>query len=211
MHAAEVIAMGYRYPSPGAVEALAEAVESSTQGGVKRHLTQFVTEVRSLSIGAWEELHTTTLDLSPLFVPYVGHVEWGENYRRGEFMSDLNAAMSEAGVDLDGELPDHIAPVLRYLSMTAEPLLDLIQVLPGAVDTMTKTLAKAAPNSPYRHLLAATADFAAGFAGHAERAGGSRAAVSSAMSRAASSGTEFRLRRKSNGNASWAGTGEAPR
>lgn len=202
MHVAEVIAMGYRYPNPGAAEALAAAVESSTEGAIKRHLTQFVTGVSSLPIGEWEELHTVTLDLSPLFVPYVGHVAWGENYRRGEFMADLNAAMNEAAVDLDGELPDHIAPILRYLSIAAEPLADLIQVLPGAVDTMAKTLAKAASDNPYRHLLAATVDFTGNLAGTFAGSVPDRADAPG------TSHTEFRLRPKAGDKSSWTGVGE---
>jgi nitrate reductase delta subunit len=161
MHVAEVIALGFQYPAPGSLDVLIDAVESSTHGVVKRHMNRFITDIQVLSIGEWEELHTATLDLSPLFVPYVGHVAWGENYRRGEFMADLNAAMKQAGVDLDGELPDHIAPVLRYLSVAPEPRADLVQELPGAVETMAKTLAKAAAGNPYRHLMAAVVDFTA--------------------------------------------------
>jgi len=160
MHPAEVIAAGYRYPTPDSLLSLTEAIEELTSGPVKRHLTRFVDEVGRLSFGAWEELHTATLDLSPKFVPYVGHVVWGENYRRGEFMADLNRAMFDAGVDLDGELPDHVAPVLRYLARADEPLTDLVEVLPGALSTMAKTLAKADAGNPYQHLLAATADVA---------------------------------------------------
>ena len=164
MEVAEVIAMGFRYPAPGVIDRLAAAVESTTQGGIKRHMTHFIAELQSLTIGEWEELHTVTLDLSPLFIPYVGHVKWGENYRRGEFMADLNAAMNEASVDLEGELPDHIAPILRYIAVTAEPQADLIEVLPETVATMAKTLARAAAKNPYRHLLGAAVDFTADLA-----------------------------------------------
>ena len=160
MHVAQVIADGYRYPAPDSLPSLAAAIESSTTGVVKRHLTRFVDEVGRLPLGEWEELHTSTLDLSPQFVPYVGHVVWGENYRRGEFMADLNRSMHDAGIELDGELPDHIAPVLRYLAVADEPLPDLVEVLSGAVATMAQTLHKADAKNPYRHLLAATADYA---------------------------------------------------
>lgn len=120
-------------------------------------MTRFVDEVSGLELGAWEELHTSTLDLSPLFVPYVGHVTWGENYRRGEFMADLKRDMERAGVDLRGELPDHIEPILRYVAATSEPLADLVAVLSDAVGTMSSTLDAAADHNPYRHVLAATA------------------------------------------------------
>jgi nitrate reductase delta subunit len=156
MHAAEAVALGYRYPTPTSHEALVAAVTGLT-GTVRRRMGDFVDAVGALELAEWEELHTATLDLSPLFVPYVGHVVWGENYRRGAFMADLKADMERIGVGLDGELPDHIEPVLRYLAEAAEPRTDLTEVVGGAVTTMQETLHKEAPENPYNHLLAATA------------------------------------------------------
>ncbi len=161
MHAAEVVALGYRYPGPESAARLEAAIKDSLHGAVQRHMTRFVDEISALEFGKWEELHTATLDLSPQFVPYVGHVAWGENYRRGAFMAELNGVFREAGIELYGELPDHIEPVLRYLGTGAELISDLVDVLPSAVATMQETLRKAAPKNPYNHLLAATVDLAA--------------------------------------------------
>lgn len=159
--AGEVVAMGYRSPRPDSLERLTTAIDTLGSGDVERHLRRFVEAVGVLSLGEWEELHTATLDLCAPVVPYVGHVVWGENYRRGAFMADLQAAMNAAGIDLDGELPDHIEPILRYLAVTDDPLPDLVVVLPGAVVEMEHMLRKAAPENPYRHLLAATVACAA--------------------------------------------------
>jgi nitrate reductase delta subunit len=159
MHTAEVIALGYHYPTPLAADELSVAIEENLRGRVEHDMRRFLEGVGLLSLGEWEELHTSTLDLSPKFVPYVGHVVWGENYRRGEFMAELKAAMTQAGVDLGGELPDHIEPVLRYISAVPDPLADLIEVLPGAATSMRDTLRKVAPDNPYCHLLAATVAF----------------------------------------------------
>lgn len=156
MKTTELVALGYRYPTPAAAAELAAAIEGETNPEVKRSMRQFLDEVGSLGLGEWEELHTATLDLSAPFVPYVGHVIWGDAYRRGEFMSDLVRAMAEVGVELGGELPDHVEPILRYLAATPTPLPDLVDVLPGALATMNQTLKSAAPDNPYCHLLAAT-------------------------------------------------------
>lgn len=155
MHPATVVALGYRYPTPSSGEALRTAV-ADLRGAVRRHLDDFVAAVGELSLAEWEELHTVTLDLSPKFVPYVGHVAWGENYRRGSFMATLKADMEGHDIDLGGELPDHIEPILRYVAEVAEPLEELTGVLAGAVTTMGETLHEADPDNPYRHLLAAT-------------------------------------------------------
>ena len=156
MNTTEVVALGYRYPTPTAAADLSRAIEAETNPEVQRHMGLFIEAVGSLPLGEWEELHTATLDLDPKFVPYVGHVAWGENYRRGAFMADMVAAMKEADVDLRGELPDHIEPVLRYLAATDAPLDDLVEVLPGVIAEMNGVLKTAAPDNPYCHLLAAT-------------------------------------------------------
>ncbi len=161
MHPATVVAMGYRYPTSESAADLDAAVAQWLRGPVQAHMRRFHDEVASLELGQWEELHTATLDLSPQFIPYVGDVAWGENYRRGAFMADLKVAMEAAGVDLAGELPDHLEPVLRYLAATDAPLPDLVMVLPSAAATMKQVLHAAAPHSPYRHLMAATVDLVA--------------------------------------------------
>jgi nitrate reductase delta subunit len=156
MRPAEVVALGYRYPDPAGFEVMAEAVEVELTGAVQRRMRRFVRAIGLLSQVQREEQHTRTLDLSPVFVPYVGHAIWGENYRRGEFMADLTHDMELHGVDLGGELPDHIEPVLRYLAVTSSPLPDLMDVLGAAVDHMNSTLRSNEPSSPYRHLIGAT-------------------------------------------------------
>lgn len=156
MNTTEVVALGYRYPTPTSAGDLSRAIEAETNPEVQRHMNRFIEAVGSLPLGEWEELHTATLDLDPKFVPYVGHVAWGENYRRGAFMADLVAAMKEADVDLGGELPDHIEPILRYLAATDAPLDDLVEVLPGVIAEMNGVLKTASPDNPYCHLLAAT-------------------------------------------------------
>jgi len=156
MHPGHVVALGYRYPSPDSIEGLRNAVETLPRSAVRKAMEGFLESVGALELGEWEELHTRTLDLSPMFVPYVGHVSWGENYRRGEFMAELKRDMEGAAVDLAGELPDHIEPILRYLATTSTPLPDLVEVLESSVGEMQSTLATADKQNPYRNLLAAT-------------------------------------------------------
>lgn len=161
MHVAEVLALAYNYPHPAALDDLTTVTQSLPDGAVRRELEKFLSDIGKLSLAGWEELHTSTLDLSPMFVPYVGHVVWGENYRRGEFMADLVGEMRQADVPLGGELPDHIAPLLRYLARADQQFPDLVEVLPGAVATMHETLEGASPGNPYLHLLAATVAYCA--------------------------------------------------
>jgi nitrate reductase delta subunit len=76
-------------------------------------------------------------------------------------MADLKRSMSDAAVDLGGELPDHIEPILRYLAVATEPLPDLLEVFVKAVSSMRETLERADRDNPYCELVAATVAFAA--------------------------------------------------
>jgi len=155
MGAAMVVAQGFDYPGPGHMEMVKAGVEGLDDGPIRRRMQSFVAGIEGLALWEWEEIHTRTLDLNPLFVPYVGHKAYGETYRRGELMATLKGAQREAGVDDGGELPDHIAPVLKYLDATDDPHPDLREVLPKAVREMQKELKKADPDNPYRPLLEA--------------------------------------------------------
>ncbi len=155
MHALEVLANALTYPAPGRLEALTRAAAQLPAGPVRRGLERFLARVADLSLAGWEECFTRTLDLTPIVAPYVGYVVFGESYQRGAFMAELKRAMEAAGVDLAGELPDHLVPVLRYLAVAQDPLPELVEVLPRAVAQMERTLATLDPANPYRPLLEA--------------------------------------------------------
>jgi len=88
-----VVSGAFRYPGPGSFAALQGEVAGMSPSAARNDMGRFVGAIAGLDIGEWEELHTRTLDLSPLFVPYVGHAMWGENYRRGEFMAELKGVV----------------------------------------------------------------------------------------------------------------------
>ena len=156
----EAIALALEYPGPGSLEELRVAWEALPGGPVRRHLLKFFAQIEQLSLAGWEELHTRTLDLAPIFAPYVGFVIFGENYQRGEFMAGVKVAQDEAGIDRRGELPDHLEPVLRYLNTSDHPFPGLVEVFAQALAKMKKTLKEAEADNPYRHVLAAAAEAA---------------------------------------------------
>jgi nitrate reductase delta subunit len=120
-----------------------------------KSFTFFLKKMKGLSLAQREELHTRTLDLNPLAAPYIGYQIWGESYQRGAFMSRLNQEFVKHGIDKEGELPDHLIPILRYLTITNEPIPELSKVLPQALKAMRIKLKKAESDNPYLHLLKA--------------------------------------------------------
>lgn len=154
-----LLAEALRYPAAGRIEMLEAGLMEMPGGGVKKAFSVFMERIQQLSLGEWEELHTRTLDLNPPAAPYLGFQMWGESYKRGNFMAHLNYQIKKMEIDMDGELPDHLIPVLRYLeaasNRNATPSTELLEVLVPAVEKMRKVLRKSEPDNPYVYLFEA--------------------------------------------------------
>jgi nitrate reductase delta subunit len=150
-----VLAEAFRYPIPGFLERLRAGISSLPAGPVRERLEVFAARAGHLTLDEWEQLYTRTLDLNPISPPYVGYLLWGDNYARGQFMAQLSQAMHQTGVDLEGELPDHLVPLLRYLDLAPGTLADLEHTLKPALEVMTQSLAKVDPDNLYLEPLAA--------------------------------------------------------
>ena len=103
-----------------------------------------------------EELYTATFELQPQCHPYVGYQLCGESQQRIVFLMKLNEIYREEDFPAGGELPDHLAELLRYLGTTSDPqrrdaLVD--DALLPAVDKLLGALAQ--EEHPYRRLLTA--------------------------------------------------------
>ena len=149
------VALALRYPTEDGMETLRTAVDALPKGSAEREMRRFMEGVEGMPYGDLEVLFTATFDLTPIIAPYVGHIAWADSYERGGFMARLQEAMRAVDVYPNGELPDHLDPILRYLAATDEPLADLKPVLVPAVTKMEKTLKKADSKNPYLHVLTA--------------------------------------------------------
>ena len=68
-------------------------------------------------------------------------------------MAKMNRELMKADIDPEGELPDHLIPILRYLGQTAQPLPELVEVLDPAIQRMIGGLRSADPTNPYLDLF----------------------------------------------------------
>ena len=62
-----------------------------------------------------QELHTRTFDVQSLTTLDVGYVLFGDDYKRGELLSNLNREHAQAGNDCRGELGDNLPNLLRLI------------------------------------------------------------------------------------------------
>jgi len=145
----------FAYPTPGSLQSLQTAAETLPKGAEKIAFQRFLRQVEKLSIGEWEELYTRTLDLNPMTAPYIGYQVWGESYHRGNFMAKLTRAYNQLSLSSDGELPDHLSPVLRYIDQAETPIPESVENLAPAVEKMQAELRKKKASNPYIDLFEA--------------------------------------------------------
>lgn len=152
----ETLALAYQYPRSGSTKDLWERVKDLPRSRAKDLLERFLRAFSELKLSEREELYTRTLDLTPLTAPNVGYAVYGEDYRRGRFMAELNAEYAKLEIDTSNEIPDHLIPVLRYLAVTEEPLPELLQLLEPALHQIIHTLKTLESKNLYLLLLEAT-------------------------------------------------------
>ncbi len=107
-----------------------------------------------------EELYTITFDMQPVCYPYVGYHLFGESYKRGALMAQLNEAYHAFGYFPENELPDSVSVILRFLSLDAANRQgDFCQALLAegllpAIEKMRQSFGEQSEN-PYASLLTA--------------------------------------------------------
>src|SRR3989338_5720260 len=62
-----------------------------------------------------QELHTRTFDVQAVTTLGTGYVLFGDDYKRGALLSNLNREHNEADNNCGGELADHLPNVLRLI------------------------------------------------------------------------------------------------
>lgn len=115
------------------------------------------------TLGELQEAYTAAFDLDslsdvePTCYPYVGHHLFDENHKRSAFLVGLAARYREHGFELERELPDHLAAMLRFVASCpdealARELLD--EAVVPAVARMARAAGAEARTGRERYLLA---------------------------------------------------------
>lgn len=109
---------------PGArLAALAEEGERELAEGrpeAAALLSEFRAFLGTVPLSRMEEIYTATFDLQPACCPYLGVHLFGEGHKRRIFLARLNEIYDASGFRAAGELPDHLAVVLRFLAQAGE-------------------------------------------------------------------------------------------
>jgi nitrate reductase assembly molybdenum cofactor insertion protein NarJ len=63
-----------------------------------------------------QEIFTRSFDVQAITTLGVGYVMFGDDYKRGEMLVNLNRELRDVGIDCGSELPDHLPTVLRLVA-----------------------------------------------------------------------------------------------
>jgi nitrate reductase molybdenum cofactor assembly chaperone len=117
---------------------------------------EFREAVTKFSQAEMEETFTRTFDLAPVCLPYVSsYVHGNESYDRGDFMAKLVDLYDKYNFKVEGELPDHLAVLLRFASsLNGDERTDFVRFcLLEPVQQMAESMKDRA--NPFSHLMQA--------------------------------------------------------
>jgi nitrate reductase delta subunit len=137
------------------LERLACSVRTAYPNSAKP-LKKFQDYCKDMTRADMEELYTRTFDLAAIASPYItGYIYGDENFDRGTLMATLSENYARLGFDMEGELPDHLALMLRFSSWLDEEALDELinYCLQKPVKEMCEQLRNC--DNPYFFLLSA--------------------------------------------------------
>jgi len=64
-----------------------------------------------------QELYTRTFEVQSLTTLSIGYILFGDDYKRGDLLANLNREHGLAGTDCHGELADHLPNMLRLIPL----------------------------------------------------------------------------------------------
>lgn len=117
-------------------------------------LHEFRKKLDGFSVSALQEKYTQTFDLNPVCTLEVGYHLFGENYKRGLFLSNLRETEAPYELGQRHQLPDYLPVLLRLLNKLADQELRsalIYECLIPAVDKMVGALSES--GNPYSGLL----------------------------------------------------------
>lgn len=105
-------------------------------------LQKFIEFVKNSTLTEIQELFLRSFDVQAITTLDIGYILFGEDYKRGELLVNLNREHRDAGNVCETELSDHLPNVLRLLPLMSDADLrsELVQVL--LIPAMDKMIAE---------------------------------------------------------------------
>ena len=130
-HLFDSLADLFSYPYEGFAECI-ETIVNDLKGQFPEamaELDEFKDFMSRSTLIEMEEVYTRSFDVQAITTIDIGYVLFGDDYKRGALLVNLNREQQEAGVDAGSELADHLPNVLRLLGRMSDEMLrnELVQ------------------------------------------------------------------------------------
>lgn len=114
----ELLADALSYPGEFYGEILRSTSEQlkGSSPEIEAAFDRFARELGTKTLEELEEIYTGTFDIQALCYLEIGYVLFGEDYKRGAFLVELNRLHREHSHSTEGELADYLPAVLRLLT-----------------------------------------------------------------------------------------------
>lgn len=123
----------FEYPHPGFAQEVKEVQDYLDRFYPKAgdELMPFTNCVARLSVPDLEELFCRSFDVQAVTTLDLGYVLFGDDYKRGALLVNLNAEHRDAGVECGTELSDHLSNVLKLVASIQKPdvLHELMEII----------------------------------------------------------------------------------
>ncbi len=139
----ELFAELLEYPEESPVDMLREcrALTPTVPSDAGAKLAEFQAFAEEVSLGRLQEEYTRAFDMDESHSLYVGFHLLGESYKRSALLLELKERCQAHGLDIAGELADHLPVVLRLLAACEDPELT-DEIVGEAVRPMLEMMAK---------------------------------------------------------------------
>ncbi len=163
----EVFADILDYPQASLTDRIREGADLLARAGHREAaslLREFHHLIEEIPFPRLEETYSACFELTASCCPYVGYQLFGEKYERSRFLLELKKRYLDLGfIAVNGELPDHLVVLLRYLSISCDAKFneELIRegLLPGIHGMLEGLKEESDKDVPYAHVLRALSLF----------------------------------------------------
>ena len=108
----------FEYPQPGYIETVkgVQFYLKKNYPQASETLSSFSKTIFQMTVKDIQELYSRSFDVQAATTLDVGYVMFGDDYKRGELLVNLNREHREAQNECGHELPDHLPNMLRLIA-----------------------------------------------------------------------------------------------
>jgi nitrate reductase delta subunit len=110
-------------------------------------LREFESFAEKTPLTRLEEIYTGVFELNATCHPYIGYHLFGESYKRSIFLLGLKERYRPYALECGAELPDHLAVLLRFLAVNADPA-EAEEIIRAALHSALRKMLKSKDEEP---------------------------------------------------------------